>query len=476
MLVIRRRTKLVCTVGPATAERVGELVDAGMDVARLNFSHGLPEDRTRAANGVHVAAQAAGRNVAILADLSGPKIRLGELSGGSVELISGSSFTLRSASDRPGGADGAHVTYAGLGNDLQPGDRIFLADGAAELRVTATDGDVETEVVRGGTVRSRAGVNVPSERLSAPALTDRDRADLPRAVELGADYVAQSFVRRGTDVRELRAVLGPQGPLIVAKIETRPAIDDFDAICDVADAVMIARGDLGVEVPYEEVPVLQKQLVRRALDRGVPTIVATQMLESMVDAALPTRAEASDVANAIFDGADAVMLSAETAIGRHPILAAEAMVRICEVCEGDGAAYLPPGAPARADTEAESLGYAATELAGTDGNVAVIACYTRTGRTARILSALRPRVPVLAYSPDPAVVRRLAVLHGVEARPCTPSPDVEGRLGIMARLLGEDATLSAASRAVLVASTAGPGSGPNLLEVRRVGAEQSRSD
>ncbi len=368
-----------------------------------------------------------------------------------------------------GDASGAYVTQAGLAGDLEAGDRILLADGAAELRVTAVTGDdVMTAIVRGGLIRSRAGVSVPSERLSSPSLTEKDRADAPRAVELGVDYVAQSFVRRAADVEELRALLGDDGPPIVAKIETRPAIDAFDAICEAADAVMIARGDLGVELPYEEVPILQKQLVRRALDRGTPTIVATQMLESMIGSPRPTRAEASDVANAIFDGADAIMLSGETAIGEHPILAAEAAVRISRLCEEQGADYLPAGAPPGADTDAEALAYAAVALATADRDVSAIACYTRTGRTARILAALRPRVPIHAFSPDPAVVGRLALVHGVRARACVPPGDADGRLGLMAWLIGEDRALDPGSAVVLVASTANPGSGPNLLEVHRV--------
>jgi pyruvate kinase len=439
-----------------------------MDVARLNFSHGSAADRLRAAQRVRLAARSAGRAVAILADLSGPKIRLGEISGGSVELRPGGTFELRAWSDHPGGIDGAHVSHQDLGHDLQPGDRIFLSDGAVELRVTATGDDVETEVVRGGPIRSRAGVNIPSGRLSTPALTERDRIDLPLAIDFGADYIAQSFVRRGSDVAELRAVLGQQGPPIVAKIETRPAIDDFDAICEAADAVMIARGDLGVELPYEEVPVLQKQLLRRALDLGVPTIVATQMLESMTNSPRPTRAEASDVANAILDGADAVMLSGETAVGSYPILAAEAMVRICGSVEEKGAAYLAARAPPRAGTGAEALAYAAVALAATDLDVAAIACFTRSGRTAKILGALRPRVPILAFSPDAVVVARLALVRGVEPQLCAPAPDVEGRLGLMAQLIAEDSTPPPGSAVLMVASTAQPGSGPNRLEVHRV--------
>ncbi len=448
--------------------RAGELIAAGMDVARINFSHGTPATHQAGVRAVREAALAAGSQVAILADLAGPKIRLGDLDGGLVRLEVGRPFALRTKAGR-GDAGGAHVTYRGLGRDVREGDRVLLADGAAELRVTRTARDeVETEVVRGGLIRSRAGVSVPSERLSAPALTSKDRADLPRAIALGVDYVGQSFVRTAADVRGLRDALGPGGPPIVAKIETRPAIDDFDAILAEADAVMVARGDLGVELPYEEVPIVQKQLVRRALDRGVPSIVATQMLESMLVSPRPTRAEASDVANAVFDGADAIMLSGETAIGDHPVLAAEAAARICRLCEERGAAYLPPGGPAAVESDAAALAYAAVALAGAEPTIAGIACYTRTGRTALILAGLRPRVPVHAFSPDPVVVRRLALVHGVVAAGCIPPDDAAGRLGLMAWLLAEQGDVPPGSPVVLVASTAEPGSGPNVLEVHRV--------
>ncbi len=462
-----RRTKLVCTIGPASIDRVDELVAAGMNVARLNFSHGTPESRSLAAQRVREADPE--RTVGIMADLSGPKIRLGELRDGEVELATGAEFRLHPGSDQDGDERDAGVRYAALAHDVRAGDRILLADGAAELRVSRIDaGTIHAEVVRGGPIRSGAGVSVPAERLSIPALTDRDRADLPQALAFGADFIAQSFVRRAADVSELRDLLGDDGPPIVAKIETRPAIDDFEAICKVADVVMIARGDLGVELPYEEVPLLQKQLVRRALDHGVPTIVATQMLESMIGSPRPTRAEASDVANAIFDGTDAIMLSGETAIGQHPILAAEAAVRICRLCEEQGADYLAAGAPPGADTDADALAFAAVALASADPHVSAVACYTRTGRTARILAALRPKVPIHAFSPDPAVVSRLALIHGVQARTCVPPGDGNERLGLMAWLIGEDQSLEPGTAVVLVASTARPGSGPNLLEVHRV--------
>jgi len=464
-----RRTKLVCTIGPASIGRVDELVATGVDVARINFSHGSPSTRAAAARAVRSAAERAGRSVAVLADLAGPKIRLGDLATGELRLEPGRPFTLRVGTGGPPGDErGAGVSYGQLAADVRPGDRVLLADGAAELRVTGVDGDVATEVVRGGTIRSRAGVSVPSHRLSSPALTPKDRADLPRAVALGVDYVAQSFVRTAADVRALRDRLGEHPPALIAKIETRPAIDDFDAILGLVDAVMIARGDLGVELPYEEVPIIQKQLVRRALDRGVPSIVATQMLESMISSPRPTRAEASDVANAVFDGADAIMLSGETAIGAFPVLAAEAAVRICELCEERGAEHLPSGAPPPVETDAGALAYAAVAIARAEPNVAGIACYTRTGRTARILSSLRPRTPIFAFSPDPAVVRGLALINGVRARSCVPPDDAAGRLGLMAWLLAEERSVPAGAPVVLVASTAQPGSGPNVLEVHRV--------
>ncbi len=463
-----RRTKLVCTIGPATADRLAELVAAGMDVARVNFSHGSPESHAAAARAARDAALGADRPVALLVDLAGPKIRLGDLIGGEAVLEAGERFTLTPGATEAGTTAAATVSYGRLAADVRAGDRILLADGAAELRVTRVNDVVQTEVVRGGTIRSRAGVAIPADRLSTPALTDRDRADVPRAEEIGADYVAQSFVRTADDVRELRRALGKDGLPIVAKIETRPAVDRFDEILDVVDAVMIARGDLGVELPYEEVPIIQKQLVRRALDRGVPSIVATQMLESMVASPRPTRAEASDVANAVFDGADAIMLSGETAIGTYPILAAEAAARIARICEEEGSALLPDGASERTAGDAGAIAYAAVVLAGADPGVAAIACYTRTGRTARMLSMLRPRVPVVAFSPDERVVRRLALVHGVVARGCPPPSDASGRLALMARLLGDASLVARGSAVVLVASTAQPGSGPNLLEVHRV--------
>ena len=457
------RTKLVATIGPASVDRIPDLLAAGMDVARVNLSHGTDADHALAIGRVREADPTA----AVLVDLPGPKIRLGDLVDPVVELRTGEGFVLRPSDASPGDASGAHVAYPGIGDDLRAGDRVLLADGAAELRVVSADGDVRTEVVRGGPIRPRAGVSVPSERLSRPTLTDEDRRGAPRAAALGAHYLAQSFVRRADDIRELRALTGSAALPIVAKIETRAAVDDFDEVARAADAVMVARGDLGVELPFEEVPIIQKQLVRRALDLGVPAIVATQMLESMVAAPRPTRAEASDAANAIFDGADAILLSAETAIGAHPVLAVETAARIARECDRRGSEYLAPGRQPTADTDADALAYAAVAVAGADPEVAAVACYTRTGRTARLLSSLRPRVPILGFSPDPVVVAELALVQGVQARPCE-APTADARLALLSARIQAEAELRSGSAVVLVASTAAPGSGPNLLEVVRV--------
>jgi pyruvate kinase len=468
----RRRTKLVCTIGPATASRIEALAAAGMDVARINFAHGTAASHAAAARSVRQAARAGGRPLAILTDLAGPKIRLGELAGGSVELEGGRQFVLRVSGAREGNQDGAGVSYARLAADVRVGDPIFLADGAAELRVTAVDDEVRTEVVRGGRIRARAGVAIPAVRLSAPALTARDREDIPRAIALRASYVGLSFVRGADDIVALRRLLGEDGPRIVAKIETRPAVESFDAILDVADAVMIARGDLGVEVPYAEVPLIQKQLVRRALDRGVPSIVATQMLESMVTAPRPTRAEASDVANAVFDGADAIMLSGETAIGAYPLLAAEAAVQIASVCERDGAAHLPAGTSQRSETDTGALAYAAAALADAHGSVGAIACSTRSGHTARVLASLRPHVPIIAFSPDAEVVARLALVNAVVPRRC-PRLEQSDRIRHLERLLVAAQLVPDGTTVVFVSSTAVSGAAPNLLGVHRVAAART---
>ncbi|MGH2724224.1 MAG: pyruvate kinase [Actinomycetota bacterium] len=464
-----RATKLVCTLGPATASLVPELVAAGMDVGRINCSHGTREEHDRLLASVREAADRAGRPVGVLADLSGPKVRLREVAGGAVELRTGERFVLRAGLAGPGDETGASTSHPGLAADLEPGDRVLLSDGDVELRVESSAGDVVTEVVRGGRARSRAGVNVPAARLGLPAIGEKDRADAAWALSAGVDLVAQSFVRRAEDVTELGELLGTDGPRIVAKVETRAAVEDAARILEVADALMVARGDLGVEASPEEIPVLQKELVSSARAAGVPVVVATQMLESMVDVPQPTRAEAGDVANAVFEGADAILLSAETAIGSHPVEAAATAVRIATVAETRGARFLPApaerGAPAPSD--AHAVARAAADIAREGGAVAV-ACFTRTGRTAALLSSAGPRVPILALSPEPRVVRRLTLHRGIVPRGCVVPGSTDQMLDVMDRLLRQAGLAGPGDPAVLVASTPFGLARTNLLKVHRL--------
>jgi pyruvate kinase len=457
------RTKLVCTIGPASVERVRELIDAGMSVARINFSHGTSDDHKAAVHAVRNAAHQARRSVAVMVDLPGPKIRLGEIEGGETRLERGAGFDLQT--NRPT-----------LAQELEIGDRVLLSDGAAELRVTgmSDDGTLQTEVVHGGVVRTRSGVGVPNERLTSDGLTDEDRSGVERALELRVDLIAQSFVRSADDVNALRALLPEDAPLVLAKIETQSAVDDFDAIMTAADGVMVARGDLGIDIPYAEVPLIQKDLVRRAVGRGKFTIVATQMLESMTSAARPTRAEASDVANAVLDGADAVMLSAETAIGAYPVEAAQAMVDICTATErgADQAPRTTDHGGAKGGSTADAamaMCRTAVRLTDTYADISAIWCFTRSGRTAEFLAMARPRVPIVAFTINPIVARRLAVRGAVvpvvlpAAKAGQPLVD---RMAVAARL--GRLTVAGESSTVLFVTTSDKPGGVNRLELVRV--------
>ena len=472
MTAAARRAKLVCTLGPATQspEAVAALVAAGMDVARVNFSHGKPEEHRQRVALVREAAAAAGREVAVLADLSGPKVRLGMLAQ-DIYLTTGQAFVLRPGDDRTGDASGAGVTHAGLSDDLKPGDRVLLSDGAVELVVRESGNEIRCEVVkslRKSRIRSGAGVNVPAERLSLPPITAKDRADLQRCVELGVDVIGQSFVRSAEDVEDLRALLGQERIPIVAKIENRSAVEDADRITLVADGIMVARGDLGVEIPLEEIPIVQKELVRRARATGTPSIVATQMLESMISSGRPTRAEVSDAANAILDGADGVLLSAETAIGRYPIEAAETAATVIRVAEERGEPFrAAPPAPVIGD-DARAIAQAACGVARAGVGVQAIACYTRTGRTASLIAADRPDLSIYAFSSEPATVRQLAMVWGVTPFLSESPADSDGMIAMMDRelieLLGRGATV------VLVAAAPVGHAHTNLMKVHHLGS------
>ena len=464
------RTKLVVTLGPAssTPRLVRGLVRAGATVFRLNFSHGTPEEHERAIGLVREAEAEVGRALGILADLPGPKVRLGPIEPDPVTLRIGQRFQLR-----PGGsgdAGGAATTYPGLAGDLEPGDRVLLADGAVELTVSSVDDAiVHTECVRAGTIHSRQGVNVPTERLGLPPVTERDRECLARALALGVDFVAQSFVRTAEDVLMLRAEMGERIVPIVAKIETRPAVDAIDDILGASDAVMIARGDLGVELPMEEIPLIQKSLLRKARETERPAIVATQMLESMIHASRPTRAETTDVANAVLDGADAVMLSGETAIGDYPFEAASTASTIAAHVEDRGEAFrAPPPARPRAG-EGAAVAHAVASIPADDLGIVAITCYTETGRTARLLSAERPEVPIYAFVPPVEVRRTLCLQWGVTALPADVPADTDEMFALMDEGL-RDHGLAVDGQAVVMAAASPAGrTTTNMLKIHHVG-------
>jgi len=413
----RPRTKIVATIGPATQSAAGidALLAAGVDVARVNCAHGSHDELRATIALLRERRALAGYPLPILADLAGPKLRIGRVRDGAVELETGAMLTL-TPEDVLGDATRVPVNYARLADDVTPGMRVFLNDGLLSLVVTAVrGGEVETVVEVGGTLTDRKGLSLPDAGTSLPSLTDKDWADLDCVLAAGVDFVGLSFVRAATDVTLLRDGIAARGgnALVVAKIEKRQAVEQLDAIVAVSDAVMVARGDLGVECPIETVPVLQKRIVETCRRRGTPVITATQMLESMVTSPLPTRAEASDVANAVLDGTDAVMLSGETAMGRFPAETVRTMRRILLTAEEYGAARpreiaLPDEPLAVAAAAARGATFAAEAC-----RAAAIVCLTQSGASARALARWRPRQPLYAVTVDEAVCRRLSLTWAV---------------------------------------------------------------
>jgi pyruvate kinase len=413
-----RRAKIICTIGPSchTESHLRELLRVGMDVARLNFSHGTHEDHARTIARLRRAAEKEKRAICILQDLQGPKIRTGRLEDHlPVTLETGSQVTI-TPKNVPGNALRISTTFQGLAAEVQPGARILLSDGLIELRVSRLRGDdVECEVVNGGQLGEHQGINLPGVALSIPALTAKDRIDLEFGLQQGVDIVALSFVRSAADVltgKQLIRRHGSDVPLI-AKLEKPQALEHLEEILEVADGIMVARGDLGVEMPPEKVPVIQKHMIHRAGEWRKPVIIATQMLESMIENPRPTRAEASDVANAIFDGTDAVMLSAETATGRYPLEAVTMMAKIVIEAESNMAEFTLPRRRDRrrlsiAETICESIAHAAEDL-----DMGAIALFTETGNTARLISKYRPKSRIYAFSHQQAVCNRMNLFWGV---------------------------------------------------------------
>ncbi len=468
-----RRTKLVATVGPASASPAAilALISAGVNVFRINSSHGTPETRAEWMTMIHNARSETGRHIAILVDLQGPRIRVGALASPRT-LKTGAEVVF--APEDVAEGDDIPTTYDALADDVATGSRILLDDGLLEVQVGSVAGRrVMGTMIHGGVLNSHKGMNLPGVNVSAPAVTEKDREDIALAVANGADYIAISFVRRASDVVEVRSLVPPEVRL-VAKIEKAAALADLPAIIAEADAIMVARGDLGVELPFEEVPLVQKRVIIAANKQGKPVITATQMLESMVHNPRPTRAEASDVANAILDGTDAVMLSAETAIGEYPVATVEAMVRIIHEIErsglGDGG-MMAHGGPTEVDGEhsVEDAIALATCTAAEMLAVPLIVCFTKSGFTPRKIAAHRPSVPILGLSTEGATCRSLCLVWGVMPELADRVPNYGAMLDVARESLLAKGLLRSGDRIVVTAGVPFEVTGTtNLLKVETV--------
>ncbi|HEX5510717.1 MAG TPA: pyruvate kinase [Actinomycetales bacterium] len=467
-----RRAKIVCTLGPATSEYddVLALVRAGMDVARLNLSHGSHEDHEASYANVRKASDATGRAVGVLADLQGPKIRLGRFERGPVALEKGATFTI-TTEDVLGDGSVSSTTYKGLPGDVRVGDTVLVDDGRVSLRVTDVDDvRVVTEVVVPGRVSDHKGLNLPGVSVSVPALSEKDADDLRWALRCGVDMIALSFVRKAADVEDVRRIMDEVGLRlpVIAKIEKPQAVENLTEIIDAFDGIMVARGDLGVELPLEQVPLVQKQAVEMARRNAKPVIVATQVLESMITNPRPTRAEASDAANAVLDGADALMLSGETSVGQYPVEAVQTMARIIENTEEHGMDRISP-LGTRPHTHGGAITLAASEVAELlDAKYMVT--FTQSGDSARRMSRLRSRIPLLAFTPVQAVRSQLALTWGVETFLAPAVKHTDDMIRQVDGLLQEVGRCQRGDEVVIVAGTPPgvPGS-TNLLRLHRMG-------
>ncbi len=467
---MNRRAKIVCTLGPATSgpEQITALVAAGLDVARLNMSHGDHDTHGAAYGAVRAACDASGRSVGVLVDLQGPKIRLGRFAAGPVTLAAGQEFTI-TGEDVPGDQGEVSVSYPGLAGDVQPGTRLLVDDGRVVLDVTGVQGArVRTRVLVGGQVSDHKGLNLPGIRVSVPALTGKDADDLRWALALRADMIALSFVQGPEDAEPARTIMDETGvrlPLI-AKIEKPQAVAALDEVVAAFDGIMVARGDLGVEFPLEQVPLVQKRAIRLARQAAKPVIVATQMLESMVAAPRPTRAEASDVANAVLDGADALMLSAETSVGAYPVDAVATMARIIAAAERDWP-FAPPAGPP--ETTGGAIARAAGEVGAAAGAKALVA-FTMTGETARRLARCRSPIPLLAFTTESATRSQLALTWGAETFLVPPVAHTDDMVRQVEAALRDIGRCVAGDLVVIVAgSPPGTPGRTNALRVHRIG-------
>lgn len=458
---MNRNAKIIATLGPSSSseETLTELLVSGMDIARLNFSHGNHDDYAKLIARLRALASKMQKPIAILQDLQGPKLRTGPTEENiPIEIQTGRTITL---STQPGktSVDRIYVDYASLPSDVKPGDRILLDDGSLELRVLrTTDIDVEAEIVVGGSLGSHKGINLPGVQLSAASMTEKDDEDLAFGLEMNIDAIALSFVRQPEDIQLLRDKIDRQigeqpGPLVIAKLERPEAIENLEPILDSVDGVMVARGDLGVEVSPERVPSLQKKIINRASEKQRFVITATQMLETMIHNPRPTRAEASDVANAVFDGSDVLMLSGETAVGDYPVASVKTMVRIIVDAEEHAAEWSHRRVDMATTTEDDAVAvtHAARSLAH-DRSVSAIAVFTRSGRTARLMSIARPQVPILAFTPERETYHQLAFSWGVIPQLVEMSSSVEEMLEHVQFACLNSAFIKPGDRVVMIAS------------------------
>jgi pyruvate kinase len=468
-----RRAKIVCTLGPASSspERIAELVAAGMDVARLNMSHGDYSDHEGNLQRVRDAAKAAGRPIGVLADLQGPKIRLGRFAAGKETLVEGARFAI-TVEDVPGTVDRCSTTYKGLPGDVHPGDTILIDDGRLNLKaVEVTETDVVTEVVVGGPVSNNKGINLPGVAVSVPAMSEKDIDDLRWALQHGIDMVALSFVRSAKDIELVHKVMDEESRRVpvIAKLEKPQAVENLDEIIDAFDAFMVARGDLGVELPLEEVPMVQKRIVTAARRWAKPVIVATQMLESMISAPRPTRAEASDVANAVLDGADAVMLSGETSVGEYPVITVQTMAKIVQNTEVHGSDRMTD-IDWDPHTTSGVITKAAAEVGARIGAKFLVA-FTHSGDAARRLARLRSPIPVLAFTPTEQTRASLTLNWGVESFLVPMVGHTDDMIRQVDQALQESGRIAEGERVVIVAgSPPGVAGHTNMIRIRRIGA------
>ncbi|HVP44872.1 MAG TPA: pyruvate kinase [Terriglobales bacterium] len=474
-----RKAKIVCTIGPSSSSEamLRELMRLGMDVARLNFSHGTHEEHARVIERIRRSAEREGRSLCILQDLQGPKIRTGRLKHRTpVALKAGSKVTI-TPRDVPGTASLLSTTYSELARDAEPGSRILLSDGLIELRVRAVHGDdVECEVINGGLLGEHKGINLPGAAMSVPAISEKDMADIAFGLKHGVDAIAASFIRTAEDVLAAKRYISAKGGTqpVIAKLEKPQAIEHLEEIFDAADGVMVARGDLGVEVPPEKVPVIQKHIIRRAAEWRKPVITATQMLESMIENPRPTRAEASDVANAIFDGTDAVMLSAESASGKYPREAVAMMAKIIVETEGhmlNGQGQRHRRSARRLsiqETICESVAHAAQDL-----EMSAIAVFTETGTTARLISKYRPKAHIFAFTSNQAVCNRMSLLWGVRPSLCEVAPSAEDMLRVAQTELLHNGAVHPGDVMGIVAGTQRSSGSTNFMRLHVVGASEA---